>query len=157
MPISYLGLGSNLGSPERLLRLAVKSISRLPGCYFLHCSPIYRSIPWGMRSQPDYWNMVLEINTRLTPRLLLKQCQNIEKQFGRVRKKRWGPRTLDIDILLYGHLIMKSAKLTIPHPHLLKRDFVLKPLLNIAPDLRLPNGEKISQFLPTCPLHIRES
>ncbi len=152
--ISYLGLGSNLGVPKRQLKKAVNALRHLPRTSLLRYSNLYSSYPVGPRDQPIYYNMVVVINTTLRPQTLLSYCQAIENQHQRVRKKRWGSRTIDIDLLLYGNTIIHSHRLSIPHPQLLKRDFVLMPLLEIAPLICLPNGDPIKPYLSQCKKNI---
>lgn len=127
----YLGLGSNQKFPERQIRLALKHISSLPRTSITKVSKMYWNKAWGIETQQDFCNAVAEIYTTLPPHLLLKRCQHIEKRSGRVRKMKNGPRTLDIDILIYANLKMKSKNLTIPHPGIMQRDSVLTPLLEI--------------------------
>lgn len=135
MNICYLGLGSNQKSPERQLRRAIRSIRALPATSITKISNMHRSKAWGFLGQQDFCNAVIEISTRLPPLKLLHACQMIEKQQGRVRKKRWGPRIIDIDILLYAEQNIRSKKLITPHPHILARDFVLIPLNEINPHI----------------------
>lgn len=150
----YLGLGSNLGSPERQLRQAFRQLQQLPKTVVTRISRLYKSAPYGVRFQPPYCNAVIEISTQLPPHHLLALCQAIEKKHHRIRKKQWGARTLDIDILLYGQIIIHDWKLKVPHPEMLKRDFVLVPLLEIAPELQLPSGETLDPFLTNCVAHV---
>ena len=131
MNVCYLGLGSNQKVPERQLRNAIKSIRTLPSTVVSKISSFYWSKPWGLQGQQNFCNAVIEITTILTPFQLLKACQRIERKQGRVRKKRWGPRTIDIDILFYSDRVIQSRKLVIPHPHIQSRDFVLLPLREI--------------------------
>lgn len=138
MNICYIGLGSNQKSPERQIRRAIESIKNLPHTSVLKVSTLYWTKAWGLQVQQDFCNVMLELSTLLQPCLLLEHCQRIEKKQGRIRKKRWGPRTLDIDIILYGNRIINSKNLKIPHPYMLERDFVLKPLLEINPNIQLP-------------------
>lgn len=128
MTLCCLGLGSNLKTPTRLLRQAIEVLKKTPRSSLVQTTPLLFTAPWGLQSQPPFCNSLLLMNTSLTPWQLLRHCQQIERQFGRVRKKRWGPRTLDIDILLYGHRRIHSPELTIPHPYIRERDFVLEPL-----------------------------
>ena len=128
----YLGLGSNLDSPERQLRQAIYKLQRLPRSVLKRCSSIYHSEPFGRRSQPPYQNMVVELRTSLSVERLLQECQKIETKQGRVRKIRWGARTLDIDILFYGDRKINTSTLTIPHPGVYLRDFVTSPLAEIT-------------------------
>jgi len=129
----YLSLGSNLRSPERQLRQASEKIKKLPKTRVTKISPLYFSEAVGRRAQPPYCNTVVEIETSQDPKALLTSCLAIEKEQQRVRKVRWGSRTLDIDILLYGQQTIQQHHLTIPHPRMFERDFVLKPLFSIAP------------------------
>ncbi len=136
MTLCYLGLGSNLSSPERQLRQAIKNLRLLPATHLLRIAPFYHSKAWGRKSMPDYRNTVIAVKTRLSPQSLLAHCHKIERKQGRTRKIRWGSRTVDIDILLFGQQKINTARLQIPHPRLQERDFVLVPLLKIAPELR---------------------
>lgn len=130
----YLGLGSNQKNPERQIRAAIKALQSLPHTYVTKTSSLYWNKAWGLHAQQDFCNVVLEISTTLRPQKLLRLCQKIEKSHGRVRKKHWGPRTLDIDIIFYGSQKINTAELTIPHPYYSERDFVLKPLMQINPN-----------------------
>ncbi|KTD23100.1 2-amino-4-hydroxy-6-hydroxymethyldihydropteridinepyrophosphokinase [Legionella lansingensis] len=133
MNLCYLGLGSNLNSPERQLRQAIQALRQLPSTYLLKVARFYRNKAWGRKGQPRFYNTVALIQTCLTPQQLLLTCQKIERKQGRIRHVKWGSRTLDIDILLYGSLIIESEKLIIPHPRMHLRDFVILPLLEICP------------------------
>jgi len=146
----YLGLGSNLNSPPRQIRAALKAIAKLPGTQLVRCAPWYQSIAIGPGSQARYINTVAEINSVLKPRALLQSLQQIEKQQGRKRIVRWGPRSLDIDILLYAQQTLNTRQLQIPHPRLGERNFVLQPLADIAPALKLPNGTPLAKLLANC-------
>ncbi|MDR3502535.1 MAG: 2-amino-4-hydroxy-6-hydroxymethyldihydropteridine diphosphokinase [Legionella sp.] len=132
MNICYLGLGSNQKSPERQLRRAVRAISALRSTSLTKVSRFHWTKAWGLQGQQDFCNAVVEIRTTLAPVQLLRACQHIEKQQGRVRKKRWGPRVIDIDILTYGNKTIQINNLTIPHPYIASRDFVLQPLYEIC-------------------------
>lgn len=129
----YLALGSNQNNPERQLRQALRAIKQLPKTTVLKASSFHWTKAWGLSAQQDFCNAVVLIHTQLSPLVLLKLCQAIENQQGRVRKRRWGPRTLDIDIILYGQRKMRSKELTLPHPYFLERDFVMSPLCEIYP------------------------
>lgn len=131
----YLGLGSNQNNPERQLRKAIQSIRALRLTVVTKVSSFYWSKAWGLKNQQDFCNAVIEISTLLSPLQLLNACQKIEKKQGRVRKKNWGPRIIDIDILYYGNRVIHSKKLMIPHPYIQFRDFVLIPLKEINPKL----------------------
>ncbi|KTD11136.1 2-amino-4-hydroxy-6- hydroxymethyldihydropteridine pyrophosphokinase [Legionella gratiana] len=135
MNICYLGLGSNQKSPERQLRKAIQSIKTLRLTAVTKISSFYWSKAWGLKSQQNFCNAVIEISTLLSPLQLLNACQKIEKKQGRIRKKRWGPRVIDIDILYYENRVIQSKKLMIPHPYIQLRDFVLIPLNEINPKL----------------------
>lgn len=124
----YLGLGSNQKSPERQLRQAICSLKSLDATSITKVSSFYWTKAWGLQKQQDFCNAVVEIHTTLSPLVLLRACQKIEKKQGRIRKKRWGPRVIDIDILLYGERKISLPDLIIPHPHILSREFVLIPL-----------------------------
>ncbi len=132
MPICYLGLGSNLRSPKRQLQLAIKSIQRIKNIYIKDISNFYFNKPLGRKAQPMFYNLVIRVNTNIPPHTLLQKLKLIETQQNRVTKIKWGARTIDIDILLYGNKKIKSKALTIPHPEMLNRDFVLIPLAEIT-------------------------
>jgi 2-amino-4-hydroxy-6-hydroxymethyldihydropteridine diphosphokinase len=131
MVMCYLGLGSNLNNPRRQLRRAIVQLRKLPRSTIQAISSFYLTAPLGVRAQPMYYNLVIAVQTTLEPHALLKQCQHIENLQQRVRKKRWGSRTLDIDILLYGEQKIHTNLLKIPHPEMLKRSFVLLPLREV--------------------------
>lgn len=143
----YVGLGSNLNNPRVQLRRALRAMSRLPGTDLVTTAPWYRSKPVGPAYQPDYVNTVAALRTVLSPLQLLTALQSIEHRQGRKRIVKWGPRNLDLDILLFGDKVMRSARLTIPHRRLAERNFVLHPLADIAPNLQLPDGTRIQRLL----------
>ena len=148
--IVYIGLGSNLAEPISQIKSALRAISALLNTRVLKCSSLYASRPMGPQDQPDYINAVVEIETGLTPEALLDALQTIELNQGRERKEnRWGPRTLDLDILLFGKRTINSERLTVPHYGMKKREFVMYPLAEIRPDLILPCGENIDSVLKT--------
>jgi 2-amino-4-hydroxy-6-hydroxymethyldihydropteridine diphosphokinase len=150
----YIGLGSNLALPEKQIQAACNSLATLPDTALIMCSSLYKSQPMGPQDQPDYVNAVALIETELSPETLLQQTQLIENQQGRVRKaNRWGPRTLDLDMLLYGDQQINKEHLMVPHYGMKQREFVLYPLFEIAPDLILPSGEKLAELLLACPLN----
>lgn len=134
----YIGLGSNLGDGPARLRNALAAIDRLPRTVVRRRSAMYKSLPMGRISQPAFTNAVAEIATRLGPNALLGELHKIERRFARVRKLRWGPRTLDLDILVYGDTVLERPELMVPHPGIPFRAFVLYPLREIAPGLRIP-------------------
>ena len=131
----FLGLGSNLGDREEALRGAVERIGALPGTEVVRVSGFVESPPWGVEDQPSFLNGVAEIRTGLTPEELLAAVKEIERELGRVPSRRWGPRRIDIDLLLYGSERREGAKLTLPHPYILNRAFVREPLAEIAPEV----------------------
>jgi 2-amino-4-hydroxy-6-hydroxymethyldihydropteridine diphosphokinase len=140
----YLGLGANLGDPQATLRDAVVTLQQQPLLTQLHCSSFYASKPMGPADQPDYINAVVAADTQLSALELLDLIQKVEQQFGRQRHRRWGERTLDIDILLYGNETITYQHLQIPHIGLCQRDFVLVPLLELEPTLCLPDGRALA-------------
>jgi 2-amino-4-hydroxy-6-hydroxymethyldihydropteridine diphosphokinase len=144
----YIAIGSNLEDPIRQAKNAIKALQALPKTNWVCASSLYASKPMGPSEQPDYINAVVAIDTDLSPLDLLEKTQQIELQHGRVRKEvRWGPRTLDLDILLYGDLELKTDKLTLPHHGINVREFVLYPLAEIAADLTFPDGTTLSYWL----------
>jgi len=150
----YIGLGSNLALPEKQIQAACASLARLPDTELIKCSSLYKSQPMGPQDQPDYVNAVALIETALSPESLLQHTQLIESQQGRIRKaNRWGPRTLDLDMLLFGLQRIDNEHLTVPHSGMKQREFVLYPLFEIAPDLILPCGEKLANLVMTCPIN----
>ncbi|WP_028864865.1 2-amino-4-hydroxy-6-hydroxymethyldihydropteridine diphosphokinase [Psychromonas aquimarina] len=149
--ISYIGIGSNQADPLSQARLAVKTLQQLPRTTVLKCSSLYSSTPMGPQDQPDYVNAVAELDTQLSALELLDELQKIELAQGRVRKEnRWGPRTLDLDIILYDNQNIANERLTIPHYGMRQREFVLYPLQEIAPDLVLPDMTHLSQLTRLC-------
>lgn len=144
---AYIALGSNLDDPGQHVRTAIDHINKLPQTTLTRCSHWYRSLPLGPPGQSDYINGVVEILTSLNPTALLTWLQSIEDRHQRRRVERWGARTLDLDILLYGNETVDTPQLQIPHPELSQRNFVLLPLAEIAPQLRLPDGRYIRDLL----------
>lgn len=135
----YLGLGANLDAPLQQLQQAVTALTQLPQSQLTAVSSFYGSKPMGPQDQPDYVNAVAALDTSLTAAALLDELQRIELEQGRQRKdERWGPRTLDLDILLYGEEILATPRLTVPHYGLHQREFVVYPLLELAPLLHIP-------------------
>ncbi|WP_240223726.1 2-amino-4-hydroxy-6-hydroxymethyldihydropteridine diphosphokinase [Rheinheimera hassiensis] len=144
----YIGLGANLDQPVAQLQQAVQALKQLTQSTLVAVSGFYGSKPMGPQDQPDYVNAVAAIDTALTAEQLLDALQQIEQQQGRKRKaERWGPRTLDLDILLYGNQVIATERLTVPHYGLRVREFVLYPLYEIAPQLNLPDGTVLSSLL----------
>lgn len=152
MIASYIALGSNLQQPAEQLQKALNAIKGLPDCALCAVSSFYRSTAVGPGDQPDYLNAVLRLHTKLTPLSLLDALQRIENDQGRTRETRWGARTLDLDILLYGNHLIDQPRLTVPHRAMPQRNFVLYPLLEIAgPNLMLPNGSDLGTLVAACP------
>ncbi len=148
----YIGLGSNLATPLLQLRSALNALSALPQSSVVAHSSFYISDPLGPADQPRYVNAVAALDTGLSPLALLDALQTIELEQGRTRKaEHWGPRTLDLDILLFGNRQIDEPRLTVPHYHMHARAFVLYPLAEIAPELQLPDGRPISELLEACP------
>ncbi len=154
MTLCYLGLGSNLRSPARQLRQALLQLRKLPRTVVTHQSKFYFSKACGVQMQPRYCNMVITIHTTLSPQQLLHHCQQIETNHQRSRKKHWAARTLDIDLLLFGERIINHPNLTVPHPEMIKRDFVLVPLLEIFPTAHLPSGKPLAAYLNHCDTYL---
>lgn len=147
----YIGLGSNLNHPWQQIQQALQALNQLPETRLVRHSALYRSTPLGPPNQPDYLNAVAVLATQLPPLTLLAQLQAIEQQQGRVRTEvRWGPRTLDLDILLYDNQQSQEPLLTLPHAGLYDRNFVLYPLYECTPDLVLPDGQYLSQLIQQC-------
>jgi 2-amino-4-hydroxy-6-hydroxymethyldihydropteridine diphosphokinase len=135
---AWIGLGSNLDNPEQQLRRALAELDDLPQTRVLQASRLYRSPPMGPADQPDYINAVAQIETGLEPQVLLEALQGIEQAHERRRERRWGPRTLDLDILLYDERQIDTPSLQVPHPGLHERAFVLYPLYELDPGLEIP-------------------
>ena len=151
--IAYIGLGSNLATPEAQINTARNAITALPEVSEDAFSSLYRSPPMGPQDQPDYINAVMAITTDLSAIQLLRRLQQIELDHGRVRKdERWGARTLDLDILLYGQQMIDQPDLIVPHYGLKERAFVLYPLQEIAPELEVPGQGTMTELLASCPL-----
>lgn len=150
--IAFIGLGSNLGDPVTQVSSARESIKQTDGVWELAFSSLYKSRPMGPSNQADYVNAVMAINTTQTAFELLRDMQEIENRKGRVRTgERWGPRTLDLDLLLFGQEIIETAELTVPHYGLSDRAFVLYPLAEISPDLEIPAQGPLKDLLKSCP------
>ena len=142
---AYLALGGNLGDRAAMLRGAVAALRRTSGVRVVAESSVYETEPVGGPEQPKYFNMVVAVDTELAPEALLDRCLAIEANHGRVRRERWGARTLDIDLLCHGDTVVRSGRLTLPHPRIADRAFVLVPLAEIAPELRV--GESTAKEL----------
>ena len=149
---AYIGLGANLADPVKQLLSARQHIQALTGIIELAFSPLYRSTPVGPQDQPEYVNAVMRVHTVYSPLQLLAELQAIENAHDRVRNLRWGARTLDLDILLYGDQSIVLPELKIPHEEMVKRAFVLYPLADIAePDLLIPGQGVLLDILANCP------
>ncbi|GGI04055.1 2-amino-4-hydroxy-6-hydroxymethyldihydropteridine diphosphokinase [Mammaliicoccus vitulinus] len=142
MHTAYLGLGSNMGDRELQLVEAIKLLNEVEGIEVTQESPIYETKPIGYTEQPDFLNMCIEISTELESSELLKVCMMVEQQLHRVRVERWGPRTIDIDILLYDQSVIQSPDLEVPHPRMTERAFVMVPLNDIASNVVEPISKK---------------
>lgn len=149
--LAYIGLGSNLENPRAQVEQAFFELSALASSKLLKRSPLYGSTAVGPGEQPDYVNAVALLETDLQPFELLDALQTIEHSHRRVRIEHWGPRTLDLDILLLDDRCIDSERLKVPHPYLTQRNFVLYPLADITPDLNLPNGESLQELISSCP------
>lgn len=145
--VAYLGLGSNQGDSRALLAEAVGGLMAAPGVFVTRLSRLYRTSAIGLEDQPDFLNMVVEIVTTVDPVELLRITQALENDAGRVRTVRWGPRTLDVDILWYDGIFMDHDVLRLPHPRMEERRFVLEPLAELAPDLVLGSGRTVRAAL----------
>lgn len=135
---AWVGLGGNVGDAVATVRAAIEALSRLPGTRLLRASRLYRTPAWGVREQADFINAVVLLETSLGPRALLDRMLEIERNFGRERRERWGPRVLDLDLLLHGDDVIEEPGLRVPHQHLHERAFALLPLLDVSPDATIP-------------------
>lgn len=148
MNTAYVALGANLGDPRATVLAAFAALANLPESHLTRCSSLYRTAPVGILSQPDFVNAVALLETRLPPESLLDALLDLEARFGRLRRERNGPRTLDLDLLLYDGIELDLPRLTLPHPRLHLRAFVLLPLAEIAPDLAIPRRGSVAAWLP---------
>ena len=147
--IAWLGLGSNLQQPAKQLQNAFKRLGEYVGIEVLMVSSLYQTPPWGDEQQEDFINAVVQIRTSLAALSLLHVLQSIEDDMGRQRgNRRWGPRIIDIDLLLYGELVMQTANLELPHPRMHERAFVLMPLAELDSTLKIPGHSNIDSLLP---------
>lgn len=144
---AYVGIGSNLSDPERQVRAALAALGALPGSRLVARSPLYRTKPFGDVVQPAFVNAVAGLLTQRTPEELLADLRALERKLGREPpRERWGPRLIDLDLLVVGREVRATAELTLPHPGIAERDFVLYPLADIAPDLEVPGFARVSQL-----------
>ncbi len=146
--VVYIGMGSNLDNPDRQVRLALEEIGAMAGSALVRCSSLYETAPIGGGDQPAFINAVAELDTTLSPRMLMQELLGIEQCHNRIRAEKNGPRTLDLDILIFNDWRISTKAVTIPHPRAHKRAFVLLPLLEIAPDLYIPGRGYARDFLP---------
>ena len=148
MTLAYIAIGSNLASPLEQVNAAVQALGEIPQSRIVALSSFYRTPPLGPQDQPDYLNAAVVLETTLDAETLLDNTQRIELQQGRVRKaERWGPRTLDLDIMLFGHEVINTERLTVPHYDMKNRGFMLWPLFEVAPDLIFPDGIPLRTIL----------
>ncbi len=139
----YLSLGTNMGDKARNLETAVRWLGENPELHIVRVSSVYETEPWGGVAQDSFYNLVIKAETSLSAENLLDLCQHIEQRLDRKRDVHWGPRTIDIDILFYGAVKMNTNRLTLPHPYIEQREFVLAPLREIEPEMTLPSGKPI--------------
>jgi 2-amino-4-hydroxy-6-hydroxymethyldihydropteridine diphosphokinase len=156
MTLAYVGLGANIGEPRRQLQAAIEELKQLPDSAVLLASGLYRSAPLGHVDQPDFLNAVVQIDTRLRPEALLERLQEIEGRHGRQRPFAGAPRTLDLDLLLYGDQTIDTPRLKVPHPRMHQRAFVLKPLAEIAPQVTIPGRGAARGLLAACRKQVAE-
>ena len=148
MTLAYIAIGSNLASPLEQVNAAIQALGEIPQSKIVAVSSFYRTPPRGPQDQPDYLNAAVVLETALNAETLLDNTQRIELQQGRVRKaERWGPRTLDLDIMLFGHETISTERLTVPHYDMKNRGFMLWPLFEVAPDLIFPDGIPLRTIL----------
>ncbi|MCK7340790.1 2-amino-4-hydroxy-6-hydroxymethyldihydropteridine diphosphokinase [Enterobacter cloacae] len=148
MTLAYIAIGSNLASPLEQVNAAVQALGEIPQSRIVAVSSFYRTPPLGPQDQPDYLNAAVVLDTALDAETLLDNTQRIELQQGRVRKaERWGPRTLDLDIMLFGNEVINTPRLIVPHYDMKNRGFMLWPLFEIAPDLIFPDGIPLRDIL----------
>ena len=148
MNTAYVALGANLGDPKATVLAAFAALANLPESRVARCSSLYRTAPVGILSQPDFVNAIVLLETTLAPETLLDALLDIEARFGRIRRERNGPRTLDLDLLLYDDIELDLPRLTLPHPRLHLRAFVLLPLAEVAPELAIPRRGSVAAWLP---------
>lgn len=155
MSKSYLGLGTNIGDRIRYINEALKILNSNPNINITKKSKLYETKAWGYKDQADFLNMCIEIETSLNPYELLNDCQGVEKDLNRERKIRWGPRTIDVDILFFNDIILQEENLEIPHPRIKERAFVLIPLIDLNDKLKIDNIS-INEYLKSLTTEERE-
>ena len=152
MTRAYIGLGANLGDPGQQLHTALDLLDKEQQVTVVRVSPVYRSAPLGPAGQPDYFNAAAALETGLSALALLDVLQRVEQALGRKRGERWGPRVIDLDLLLYGDEMIDQPRLQVPHPELPQRNFVLQPLIDLCgAAFRLPGGAELGTLLNRCP------
>ena len=147
MTVAYVGLGANLGAREETLRRALELLAAADGVSLLAVSQLRETEPVGVVDQPPFLNGAVALETTHTPRELLDLLLTIEASLGRVREERWGPRTVDLDLLVYGDEVVDAPGLRVPHPHLHERRFALEPLAELAPELDVPGRGRVSALM----------
>jgi len=147
---AFVGLGANLGEPEAQVRRAIAALGQFPRTRLAAASSLYRSAPVGVGEQPDFINAVAQIETALSARALLEELLTTEARFGRERPSPGAPRTLDLDLLLYGEQVIEEPGLAVPHPRMYERAFVLMPLAEIAAELSIPRKGSVKTLLAAC-------
>lgn len=150
---AWIGLGSNLGDAADCVRTAIQNLDGLPQTALGPASGLYRTAPVGVTDQPEFCNAVAAVDTTLSPHELLAHLQAMEQDYGRVRTRRWGPRTLDLDVLVFGDQRIEEPDLTVPHPRLHERGFVLVPLAAVAPDLEVPGRGRVDELVAALEAH----
>jgi 2-amino-4-hydroxy-6-hydroxymethyldihydropteridine diphosphokinase len=150
MTVAYVGLGANVGDPRRQIETAITELRMLPDTRVTVASSLYRSAPLGYSDQPDFLNAVVQLDTGLSPEALLDRLRDIEDRHGRERPFANAPRTLDLDLLLYGDRVVDTPGLVLPHPRMHERAFVLQPLTEIAPDIAIPGRGAARDLLERC-------
>jgi len=147
---AFVALGANLGDPARTVSAALQALSEIPATSLVLASSLYRTAPVGLKNQPDFINAVALLHTALSPQQLLLELFQIEGRFGRLRSVSNAPRTLDLDLLLHGDSVLTEARLTLPHPRMHQRAFVLVPLLEVVADCQIPGRGWASELLQNC-------
>lgn len=142
-----IGLGSNMGDREQNLQQALRLLENEGGVLINKVSSIYETAPFGVMDQADFLNMAASIETHLPPEKLLQLCLKVEENMGRIRTRHWGPRIIDIDLLIYDNLHIRDESLTLPHPGIVHRSFVLVPLRDVAPQLQLADGRTVEDLV----------
>lgn len=148
--VAFVALGANLGEPAGTVSAAMQALAEIPATTLARASSLYRTVPVGLRNQPDFINAVALLHTALSPQQLLQELFHIEGRFGRLRSVSNAPRTLDLDLLLHGESILAEAQLTLPHPRMHQRAFVLVPLLEVIADCQIPGQGWASELLQGC-------